>query len=119
MRISDWSSDVCSSDLKYSEIEQKQFWAACKANVVWSMAVAPAGQKAALDEFRAAGVTVQRFPEPVLAALQKASAEVLEEESKSDPIFKEALDSLTAYMAVANEWVALQKLPPNCPGAAA
>jgi TRAP-type mannitol/chloroaromatic compound transport system substrate-binding protein len=47
----------------------------------------------------------------VLQALRKASAEVLQEEAKSDPIFKEALDSLNAYAKTANAWMELQSLP--------
>jgi TRAP-type mannitol/chloroaromatic compound transport system substrate-binding protein len=96
---------------KYSETEQKQFIAACKANVIWSMAVAPAAQGPVLEEFKAKGIKVLRFPDPVLQALRKASAEVLQEEAKSDPIFKEALDSLNAYAKTANAWMELQSLP--------
>ena len=75
------------------------------------MAVAPAAQMPVLEEFKAKGVKVQRFPEPVLQALRTASSEVLQEEAKSDPIFKEALESLTAYAKTANEWLELQRLP--------
>lgn len=96
---------------KYSEIEQKQILAACKANVIWSMAVAPAAQGKVLDEFRAQGVQVLRFPAPVLTALRKATADVLQEEAKNDPIFKEALDSLNGYMKITNQWMTLQALP--------
>lgn len=107
-----WNSLIINKDVwkKYSEQEQKQFWAACRANIVWSMASAPASQASVLDEFRAKGVKIQRFPEPVLAALRKASAEVLQEEAQNDPIFKEALDSLNAYMKIASDWVELQSL---------
>ncbi len=112
---SSWNSLIINGDVwkKYSELEQKQIWTACKANVIWSMSVAPGGQGKVLDEFRADGVEVLRFPEPVLAALRKASAEVLQEEAKNDPIFKEALDSLTSFMKVANQWQSLQSLAPK------
>ena len=96
---------------KYSALEQKQFMVACKANVIWSMAVAPAAQGKVLNEFRAKGVEVLRFPAPVLTALRKASSDVLQEEATSDPIFKEALDSLNGYMKITNQWTTLQALP--------
>lgn len=112
---SSWNSMIINMDVwkKFSDVEQKQFMAACRANVVWSMAVAPGGQGKALDEIRAKGVNVRRFPEPVLAALRKASEEVLQEEAAKDPIFKEALDSLTSYMKTANAWLDLQSLSPK------
>ncbi len=108
-----WNSLIINMNVwkKYSEIEQKQFVAACKANVVWSMAVAPAAQGPVLEEFKAKGVKVLRFPDPVLQALRAASSEVLQEEAKNDPIFKEALGSLTAYATKANAWMELQRLP--------
>jgi TRAP-type mannitol/chloroaromatic compound transport system substrate-binding protein len=108
-----WNSLIINMNVwkKYSETEQKQFMAACRANVVWSMAVAPAAQGKVLDEFRAKGVKVLRFPEPVLVALRKETAEVLREEAAKDPIFKEALASLTSYIKVANDWLNLQALP--------
>jgi TRAP-type mannitol/chloroaromatic compound transport system substrate-binding protein len=79
--------------------------------VVWSMAVVPAAQPPVINEFRAKGIEVRRFPAPVLAALRKASNEVLQEEAKNDPLFKEALDSLNAYTKLANQWLTLQALP--------
>jgi TRAP-type mannitol/chloroaromatic compound transport system substrate-binding protein len=110
-----WNSLIINMDTwnEYSEQQQDQFWAACRANIIWSMASPLTSQKPVLDEFRAAGVEIQRFPEPVLAALREASAEVLQEEAANDPIFKEALDSLNAYMETANEWLELQSLSQN------
>jgi TRAP-type mannitol/chloroaromatic compound transport system substrate-binding protein len=110
-----WNSLIINMTVwkKYSTLEQKQFMAACKANVIWSMAVAPAAQGKVLNEFRAKGVEVLRFPAPVLTALRKASSEVLQEEAKSDPIFKEALDSLNGYMKITKQWTTLQALPVN------
>ncbi len=106
-----WNSMIINMNVwkKYSAIEQKQFLAAAKANVIWSMAVAPGAQGKVLDEFKAKGVKVQRFPEPVIDALRKASYEVLEEEAGKDPIFKEAYESLKAYTKTAGAWIELQQ----------
>ena len=48
---------------------------------------------------------------PVRAALRKASAEVMAEEAAKDPLFKEALQSLNAYVARVGRWSDLQALP--------
>ena len=50
-------------------------------------------QSAALEEFRSAGVTVERFPEEVLAALQLATEEVLEEAAQRDNDFADVIES--------------------------
>jgi TRAP-type mannitol/chloroaromatic compound transport system substrate-binding protein len=75
------------------------------------MGSAPGAQAEVLAEFREQGVEVKRFPEPVLDELRRVSKEVLEEEAEQDPIFKEAYESLSAYMASAGEWVQIQSLP--------
>lgn len=108
-----WNSLIINQDVwdQYTEEEQEQFWTACRANVVWSMAVAPGSQGEVLDEFRDQGVEVRRFPDEVLAELRRVSQEVLEEEAETDPIFKEAYESLTSYMQTAGQWFELQSLP--------
>jgi TRAP-type mannitol/chloroaromatic compound transport system, periplasmic component len=84
---------------------------ACNAQIQWSMAVAMRPQGDQIAEFEAGGTEVRRFPAPVLAELEKYSAEVLNEEAAKDPLFKEALDSIKAFMAKANRWQSLQELP--------
>lgn len=108
---SSWNSMLINMDVwnKYSEIEQKQFMTACRANVIWSMAVAPGAQGKVLDEFRAKGVEVKRFPDAVLDRLRTVSAEVVMEEAQKDPIFKEAYESLSAYIKTAGQWIDLQQ----------
>lgn len=108
-----WNSLIINQDVwnQYTEQQQDQFMAACRANVVWSMSVALDAQKAVLEEFREAGVEVRRFPNEVLAELRSLSQEVLEEEAATDEIFKEAYESLLAYQETANEWLELQELP--------
>ena len=108
-----WNSLIINKAVynKFTPLEKKQLEVACMANVVWTLSTAPASQIPVLEEFKKKGVTVQRFPEPVLKALQAESAKVLAEEAKADPIFKEALDSLNNYMNTVNQWHNLQKLP--------
>ena len=108
-----WNSFIINKDVwnQYSEAQQEQFLTACKANIVWSMATAPEPQSAVLAEFEEQGVEVRRFPDEVLNELRRVSMEVLEEEAASDPIFKEAYDSLQAYMEKAGRWQDLQQLP--------
>lgn len=108
-----WNSLIINKDVwnEYTEQQQKQFMAACRANVVWSMATAPAPQGEVLAEFEEQGIEVRRFPDEVLVELRRVSQEVLEEEAQGDPIFKEAYDSLLAYMEKAGRWESLQQLP--------
>lgn len=107
-----WNSLIINKDTwnEFSEEQQQMVWAACKANVIWSMGTAPGAQAEVLDELRSAGVDVRRFPDEVLSALRETSQKVLEQEAQTDPIFKEAYDSLTAYMEKAATWHDLQSL---------
>jgi len=108
-----WNSLIINMDVwnQYDEATQEKIIQACRANVTWSMGSAPGAQAEVLEEFRAQGVEIKRFPDPVLAELRRVSKEVLAEEAAKDPIFKEAYESLTAYMASAGEWVNIQSLP--------
>lgn len=84
---------------------------ACFANIAWNLADQVNAQAAAIKTIRDAGVDVRRFPDDVLKAMYATSKEVLAEEAKNDPIFAEALASLTAYMDSVGEWAHLQALP--------
>jgi TRAP-type mannitol/chloroaromatic compound transport system substrate-binding protein len=108
-----WNSLIINMDVwdQYSEATQAKFMEACRANVTWSMGSAPGNQARVLEEFREQGIDVRRFPDPVLEKLREVSMEVLEEEAEKDEIFKEAYESLRAYMNSAGDWVRLQSLP--------
>ena len=110
---SSWDSIIINMDVwkSFSDDQQKKMVEACRANITDNLADQLDAQAKALEEIRAAGVKVQRFPEPVLDALRKASKEVLDEEAGKDPIFKEAYKSLTAYIDRVGEWDSLQALP--------
>lgn len=109
---STWNSLIINKDVwdSFDARQQDLMWAACKANIAWSLQVASGRQAAAIEDFEEAGVQVERFPQPVLDALREASAEVLEEESQSDPFFKEAYESLQLYMSSAGRYESLQRL---------
>ncbi|MGF1527932.1 MAG: TRAP transporter substrate-binding protein [Candidatus Competibacterales bacterium] len=108
-----WNSLLINMDVwnEYSAEAQRVFVEACRANVVWSMASAPGAQGAVLEEFVAQGIEVRRFPDAVLARLREEAKQVLAEEAEKDPIFKEAYESLVAYMETAGNWVQLQSIP--------
>ena len=110
---SSWNSLIINKDVwnQYTEQQQQQFLAACKANIVWSMASPLASQADVLAEFEKQGVEVRRYPPEVLSELRRVSMEVLDEEAAKDPIFKEAYESLQAYMEKAGRWQNLQQLP--------
>ena len=112
---SSWNSLIMNKDVynKLSDLEKKQLEVACKANVVYTMSVAPAAQIPVLEKFKAAGTDVRRFPPQVLQALKAESAKVLAAEAKNDPLFKEAYESLLNYMNSVNQWHNLQSLSTN------
>lgn len=110
---SSWDSIIVNMDVwkSISERDQKIMVEACKANIVDNMADQLNQQVAAIEEIEAAGVAVKRFPDPVLAAMKEASTQVMEEEAAKDLIFKEAYESLTAYVKRVGRWSELQALP--------
>jgi TRAP-type mannitol/chloroaromatic compound transport system substrate-binding protein len=55
-------------------------------------------------------IKVMTFPEPVLAAMKKATDEVLGEYAAKDPFFKEVLDSQMAFMKKARQWTNMSEL---------
>jgi TRAP-type mannitol/chloroaromatic compound transport system substrate-binding protein len=93
------------------EKHQKAMIEACYANITFNTFDQINAQIDAIEKIEAAGVKIQRFPDAVLAALQKASTEVMEEEAKNDALFAEAYKSLTAYTKRVGRWGDLQALP--------
>jgi TRAP-type mannitol/chloroaromatic compound transport system substrate-binding protein len=55
-------------------------------------------------------IKVMTFPEPVLAAMKKASDEVHNDYAAKDPLFKEVFDSQNAFMKKAREWTKISEL---------
>lgn len=110
-----WNSLLINKNVynKLSDLEKEQLEVACKANVVYTMSVAPAAQMPVLEKFKAGGVEVRRFPPQVLQVLKAESAKVLAAEAQNDPLFKEAYESLVKYMDSVNQWHNLQSLSTN------
>lgn len=75
-----------------------------------AMGMAAGAQSAVLEEFRANGVNVQRFPESVLEALRVAADEVYAEKSEEDEMFARVIESYRSYAAAYNEYQALSSL---------
>ncbi len=82
----------------------------CADANLYAMGIAAGAQSAILDEFRANGVDVKRFPDSVMDALRAAADEVYAENSASDPMFKRVIESYRAYAADYNEYQALSDL---------
>ena len=82
----------------------------CADANLYAMGVAGGAQSAVLDEFRANGVAVKRFPDGVMDALRAAADEVYAEKSAEDEMFKRVIESYRAYAAAYNEYQALSDL---------
>ena len=93
-----------------SDAQRTAVEVSCADANLYAMGVAAGAQSAALDEFRANGVDVKRFPDSVMEALRAAADEVYAENSASDPMFKRVIDSYRAYAADYNEYQALSDL---------
>src|SRR3546814_19606635 len=99
MRISDWSSDVCSSDL------QRLIGACCRAANGAMLAEFTARNQDALDTLiREHGVDVRPLPADVLAALHRASEQTLETIAASDAMARRCYDSMRAFRAKSAAW---------------
>ena len=83
---------------------------ACADANLYAMGIAAGAQSAILDEFRANGVDVKRFPDSVMQALRTAADEVYAEKSSEDAMFKRVIDSYRAYADAYNEYQALSDL---------
>lgn len=82
----------------------------CADANLYAMGVAAGAQSAVLEEFRANGVDVKRFPDSVMEALRAAADEVYAEKSAEDPNFKKVIDSYRAYAEAYEEYQALSDL---------
>lgn len=109
---SSWDSIIINMDVwkGISEENQNLMIEACKANITDNLIDQIHNQADPIEKMEAAGVTVRRFPDDVLAALKAASKEVMEEEAAMDPLFKEAYESLTTYIERQGRWSSLQQL---------
>jgi TRAP-type mannitol/chloroaromatic compound transport system substrate-binding protein len=110
---SSWDSIIINMDVwnGFSDDVQKIMVEACKANIAFNLGDQINAQADAIATIREAGVEIRRFPDPVLAAIRTEAEAVLTEEANNDPIFKEAYESLTAYMDRVGEWERLQAIP--------
>ncbi len=74
-----------------------QIEAVCGDNVRYGLAEGEALQFAALKELNAEGVKIQRWPDDILEALERAWREVAAEEAAADADFANVWQSLTAF----------------------
>ncbi len=66
-----------------------------------------------IEKFQKEGVKAVKLPDAVLRAFQKASDEVMAEESAKDPMFKKVYDSQRAFQKQHQIWKDLGYLPRN------
>ncbi|MEM8841922.1 MAG: TRAP transporter substrate-binding protein [Pseudomonadota bacterium] len=93
-----------------SDAQRTAVEVSCADANLYAMGIAAGAQSAVLEEFRANGVDVKRFPDTVMDALRNAADEVYAENSAKDPMFKRVIESYRAYAAAYNEYQALSDL---------
>ena len=82
----------------------------CQSNTAWSLSVGAIQQEEALQKIEEAGVNIRRFPNEVLAALRKATEEVIAEESENDEMFRRAIESYQSFSATYDSYESLNQL---------
>ena len=93
-----------------SDMQRTAIEVACADANLYAMGIAAGAQSAVLDEFRANGVDVKRFPDEVMEALRAAAEEVYAEKSAEDPMFKKVIESYRAYAETYQEYQELSDL---------
>jgi TRAP-type mannitol/chloroaromatic compound transport system substrate-binding protein len=88
---------------------------ACEAGVTHAIAKAEALQGPVLARFRDEGVTEVTLPDDVLQALQKATFEVMAEESAANADFKRVYESQLEFQKQHKPWKQLGYLPRDWP----
>jgi TRAP-type mannitol/chloroaromatic compound transport system substrate-binding protein len=84
---------------------------ACTAGVTRNLAKGEAIQGAVLKAFQGKGVNARSLPKDTLKKLEKATAEVLEEEAGKDANFKKVYESQKAFVAGYKSWKGLAFMP--------
>ena len=87
-----------------SESQKAQIEATCSENVVKTLAMAESRQPKALEELQSKGVTLHRWSDEVLAELEAAWFEVVEEESASNEDFARVWNSLSEFRKSYKTW---------------
>ncbi len=82
----------------------------CADANLYALGIAAAAQSPILEEFRANGVEVKRFPDSVMDALRTAAAEVYSEQSEEDEMFQRVIESYRTFVASYNEYQTLSSL---------
>jgi TRAP-type mannitol/chloroaromatic compound transport system substrate-binding protein len=77
---------------------------ACRANVAWTLARAPAEQARAMEYFRQQGVTIRVWPASMMEAFHETSMDVLREQADKDEEFRSVLDNLRGFLDGARAW---------------
>lgn len=83
----------------------------CTAGVAMSIAKAEATQGKTLEKFEKEGVKLVKVSPELLTAFQKATDEVMAEESAKDPMFKKVRDSQVAFQRQNQKWHEFGYLP--------
>ena len=83
----------------------------CTAAVTISLAKAEAIQGKTLAKFEQEGVKVVKVSPELLKTFQKATEEVMAEESGKDPMFKKIYDSMSAFQQQNKKWTEYGYLP--------
>mgnify|MGYP003147527196 CR=1 FL=1 len=90
--------------------QRKAIEVSCNDVNLWTLGQAAGAQMSVIEEFKASGINVQRFPDSVLEALRTATAEVLDAKAAEDEDFGRVLESYRTYAEAYQGYQALSDL---------
>lgn len=93
-------SDLMWSEKKWgelSETQKVQAQAACDSTLMYEFSLGEAEQFKAMKEIQSKGVTIHRWPDPMLKQFEKAWLEVVEETKAKSPEFAKGWDSYSKF----------------------
>ncbi len=93
-----------------TDAEQTMIAAACKETYSWGRSRFLARNPAALSRLRAAGVTLQAFPNSVWTAFGKATQEV-HDTNRDDPVYRRVHDDYAATLQAISGWLDQSERP--------
>lgn len=114
---SSWNALIINAGVwqRLESADRRGIETACRLNTLWTLTAQTGSQVAAVEQIRALGVSVRRFPDEILQALARTSRDLLAEKAKQDPAYGRVYRSLTAFMEQEQSWEDLQVLPRRIP----
>jgi TRAP-type mannitol/chloroaromatic compound transport system substrate-binding protein len=92
-----------------TETQQAMIETVCRETMLWGLTSTYIENAEAIQKFMDAGVEIRQFSDELLEAFERATAEVMEEQSAQNPMFARVWESLSEYRARGELWENLRQ----------